>query len=146
MPLSAGTRLGPYEILSPIGAGGMGEVYRARDTRLDRTVAVKVLPEHLSSNPQLRERFDREAKAISSLSHPHICPLYDVGHQEGIDYLVMEHLEGETLAQRLKKRPLPLERVFDYQRFMNRAQNSAANPAVPNVGTGAAVSQGLYNR
>src|SRR5216684_454971 len=107
MPLSSGTRLGPYEITAPLGAGGMGEVYRARDTRLDRTVAIKILPEHLSSNPQFHERFEREAKAISSLSHPHICPLYDVGHQDSIDYLVMEHLEGETLAQRLKKGPLP---------------------------------------
>ena len=80
----------PYEILSSLGAGGMGEVYRAKDTRLDRTVAIKILPEHLSSNPQRRERFEREAKAISSLSHRHICPLYDVGHQDGIDYLVME--------------------------------------------------------
>src|SRR5580692_9745661 len=110
MPLSAGRRLGPYEILSPIGAGGMGEVYRARDTRLDRTVAIKVLPEH-RSNPQLRERFEREAKAISSLSHPHICPLYDVGHQDGIDFLVMEYLEGETLAHRLKKGPMPVDQV-----------------------------------
>ena len=109
MSLQPSTRLGPYEIISSIGAGGMGEVYRASDTRLDRTVAIKVLPEHLSSNPQLRERFEREAKAISSLSHPHICPLYDVGHQDGIDYLVMEHLEGETLAGRLKKGPLPPE-------------------------------------
>src|SRR6476660_9252310 len=114
MPLATGTRLGPYEILAPIGAGGMGEVYRARDTRLDRTVAIKVLPAHLSGNPQLRERFDREAKAVSSLSHPHICPLYDVGHQDGIDYLVMEHLEGETLAQRLKKGPLPTDQVLHY--------------------------------
>src|SRR6266702_2924064 len=114
MPLSPGTRLGPYEILSPLGAGGMGEVYRARDTRLDRTVAIKVLPKHLSGNPQLRERFDREAKAISSLSHPHICPLFDVGHQEGIDFLVMEYLEGETLAHRLKKGPLPPEQVLRY--------------------------------
>src|SRR6476660_3611318 len=111
MPLATGTRLGPYEILAPIGAGGMGEVYRARDTRLDRTVAIKVLPAHLSGNPQLRERFDREAKAISSLSHPHICPLYDVGSQDGIEYLVMEHLEGETLAQRLLRGPLPPEQV-----------------------------------
>jgi serine/threonine protein kinase len=87
----------------------MGEVYRARDTRLDRTVAIKVLPEHLSSNAQLRDRFDREAKAISSLSHPHICPLYDVGHQDGVDFLVMEFLEGETLAHRLKKGPLAAE-------------------------------------
>ena len=107
-------RLGPYEILSALGAGGMGEVYRAKDTRLDRTVAIKILPEPLSSNLQLRERFDREAKAISSLSHPHICPLYDIGHQDGIDYLVMEHLEGETLAQRLRKGPLPPERALEY--------------------------------
>ncbi len=98
MSLAPSTRLGPYEILSAIGAGGMGEVYRARDTRLERTVAIKVLPTHLSSNPQSRERFEREAKAISSLSHPHICPLYDVGHQDGVDFLVMEYLEGETLA------------------------------------------------
>src|SRR5437879_8652534 len=92
----------------------MGEVYRARDTRLDRTVAIKVLPEHLSSNPQVRERFEREAKAISSLSHPHICRLYDVGHQDGIDYLVMEYLEGETLAHRLKRGSLPLDQLMQY--------------------------------
>src|SRR5712692_6784746 len=93
-----GTRLGPYEIVALIGAGGMGEVYRARDTRLDRQVAIKVLPSHLANNPQLRERFDREARAISKLSHPSICTLFDVGHQDGIDFLVMEILEGETLA------------------------------------------------
>ena len=103
MALSAGTRLGPYEILSVLGAGGMGEVYRGRDTRLDRVVAIKVLPEHRSSSPQVRERFEREARAISSLSHPHICALYDIGQQDGIDYLVMEFLEGETLAHRLGK-------------------------------------------
>ncbi len=114
MSLATGFRLGPYEILSAIGAGGMGEVYRARDTRLDRIVAIKVLPEHLSSNPQSRERFDREAKAISSLSHPHICPLYDVGHQDGTDYLVMEYLEGETLAHRLRKGPLAPDQVLQY--------------------------------
>src|SRR5579859_1321886 len=114
MSLAPSTRLGPYEILSAIGAGGMGEVYRARDTRLDRTVAIKVLPEHLSSNPQLRERFDREAKAISSLSHPHICPLYDVGHQDGVDFIVMEYLEGETLAHRLKKGPIAAEQALQY--------------------------------
>ena len=114
MSLAPGARLGPYEVQSAIGAGGMGEVYRARDTRLDRVVAIKVLPEHLSSNPQLRERFDREAKAISSLSHPHICPLYDVGHQDGVDFLVMEFLEGETLAHRLKKGPLPPDQVLQY--------------------------------
>src|SRR5690242_12706243 len=114
MPILPGRRLGPYEILSSIGAGGMGEVYRARDTRLDRTVAIKVLPAHLSNNPQSRERFEREAKAISSLSHPHICPLYDVGHQDGIGFLVMEYLEGETLAHRLKKGPLAPEQVLQY--------------------------------
>src|SRR5256884_6871875 len=101
MALTAGTKLGPYEVLGALGAGGMGEVYRAKDTRLDRTIAIKILPEHLSSDPQRRERFEREAKAISSVSHPHICPLYDVGHQDGIDYLVIEYLEGETLAHRL---------------------------------------------
>ena len=114
MSLQPATRLGPYEIISAIGAGGMGEVYKARDTRLDRTVAIKVLPEHLSGNLQLRERFEREAKAISSLSHAHICPLYDVGHQDGIDFLVMEYLEGETLASRLKKGPLPTEQSLQY--------------------------------
>jgi serine/threonine protein kinase len=103
----------------------MGEVYRARDTRLDRTVAIKVLPEHLSSNPQLRERFEREAKAISSLSHPHICPLYDVGHQDGIDFLVMEHLEGETLADRLKKGPLPTDQLLQYAIQIADALNTA---------------------
>ena len=103
MPLSAGTRLGPYEILSALGAGGMGEVYRARDTRLDRTVAIKILP---SADPDLKMRFAREAKAIGALTHPHICTLYDVGHQDGTDYLVMEYLEGETLAARLQRGPL----------------------------------------
>src|SRR5512135_697978 len=98
MALPAGTRLGPYEITAPLGAGGMGEVYKARDTRLGRDVAIKVLPAHLSANPEIRARFEREARAISQLSHPNICTLYDVGRQDGIDYLVMEYLEGETLA------------------------------------------------
>ena len=106
MPLVAGSRLGPYEIQSAVGAGGMGEVYRARDTRLDRTVAIKVLPAHLSSNPDLRARFEREAKAISGLQHPHICVLYDIGSQDGVDFLVMEYLEGETLYARLARKPL----------------------------------------
>ena len=114
MALPPSTRLGPYQVLSPVGAGGMGEVYRARDTRLDRTVAIKILPTHRSFSPQARERFEREAKAISSLSHPHICPLYDVGHQDGIDFLVMEYLEGETLAQRLRKGPLPPDQALHY--------------------------------
>jgi Tol biopolymer transport system component len=114
MTLAAGSKLGPYEVISAAGAGGMGEVYRARDTRLDRTVAIKILPEHLSSNPEAKQRFDREAKAISSLTHPNICTLYDVGHQDGMDFLVMEYLEGQTLAERLVKGPLPLEQVLKY--------------------------------
>src|SRR5262245_64267541 len=109
MTLSTGSRLGPYGIASPLGAGGMGEVYRARDTRLDRTVAIKVLPEHLSASPETRQRFEREAKLISQLSHPHICALYDVGREGDTEYLVMEYLEGETLVERLTKGPLPLE-------------------------------------
>jgi Tol biopolymer transport system component len=110
--ISPGARLGPYEIIAAIGAGGMGEVYRARDTRLERMVAVKVLPDHLSSSEELRQRFEREAKTISQLSHPHICALYDVGNQDGLEYLVMELLEGETLADRLLRGPLPLEQVL----------------------------------
>src|SRR4051812_32868249 len=98
MHLCNGARLGPYEIVAPLGAGGMGEVYRAKDTRLDRAIAIKVLPAHLAGNSELRQRLEREAKAVSSLNHPHICILHDVGHQDGVDYLVMEYLEGETLA------------------------------------------------
>ncbi len=112
MPLTSGTKLGPYEIQSPLGAGGMGEVYRARDTRLDRAVAIKILPAHLSDNPEAKQRFDREARAVSSLNHPNICTLHDVGHQEGVDYLVMEFLEGETLADRLIKGPLSPAQVL----------------------------------
>src|SRR5216684_9000719 len=114
MALTSGTKLGPYEIQSPLGAGGMGEVYKARDTRLDRTVAVKILPSHLSENPEARQRFDREARTISSVNHPNICTLHDVGHQDGIDYLVMEYLEGETLADRLCRGPLTVEQVLKY--------------------------------
>src|ERR1700723_1096250 len=109
MALTPDTKLGPYKILSPLGAGGMGEVYRARDTRLGRDVAIKVLPDHLSSNPDLKQRFEREARAISSLNHPRICTLHDVGHQDGGDFLVMERLEGESLAERLRKGPPPLK-------------------------------------
>src|SRR5229473_4647157 len=112
MALTPGTTLGPYEILAMLGAGGMGEVYRARDTRLDRTVAIKVLASHLSSSPELKQRMEREGKAISSLNHPHICQLYDIGSQSGTDYLVMEFLEGETLADRIRKGPLPLADVL----------------------------------
>src|SRR5437762_2169617 len=114
MSLSTGFRLGPYEILAPIGAGGMGEVYKARDTRLDRMVAVKVLPDHLSKSEDVRQRFEREAKTISQLSHPHICALYDVGNQDGVEFLVMECLEGETLSDRLLKGPLEFEQVLRY--------------------------------
>ena len=103
MPLTSGTKLGPYEIQSPLGAGGMGEVYRARDTRLDRSVAIKVLASHLSSSPELKQRMEREAKAISALNHPNICHLYDVGSQDGTDYLVMELLEGETSRRDSRK-------------------------------------------
>ncbi|HEY0702963.1 MAG TPA: protein kinase [Candidatus Acidoferrales bacterium] len=112
MTLASGKKLGPYEVLGPLGAGGMGEVYRAKDTRLDRTVAIKVLPTHLSADPEARQRFDREARSISSLSHPNICHLYDVGHQDGADFLVMEFLEGETLASRILKGPIPTEQVL----------------------------------
>jgi len=114
MGLAAGAKLGPYEIVSPLGAGGMGEVYRARDTRIDRTVAVKILPAHLSEKPEARERFEREARAISQLSHANICQLYDLGQQDGIHYIVMEYLEGETLASRLAKGRLPIEQVLRY--------------------------------
>src|SRR5262249_40436991 len=112
MVLAPGAKLGPYEIQSPLGAGGMGEVYRARDTRLERTVAIKILPAQFSSDSARRQRFEREAKTISSLNHPHICVLHDIGSQYGVDYLVMECVEGETLAKRLEKGPLPLEQVL----------------------------------
>src|SRR5712692_3264548 len=114
MTLNTGAKLGPYEILSAVGAGGMGEVYRARDTRLERTVAIKILPPHLSGDATLRQRFEREAKAISSLNHPHICVVHDVGQQDGTDFLVMEYLEGETLAARLERGSLPLDEVLEY--------------------------------
>jgi serine/threonine protein kinase len=114
MSLTSGTRLGPYEVLTPLGAGGMGEVYRARDTRLDRIVAIKILPSHLSDNSTLRQRFEQEAKAISRLNHPHICILHDVGHQDGTEFLVMEYLEGETLAKLVEKGPPPLAQVLKY--------------------------------
>ena len=120
MPLAAGTRLGPYEVLGQIGAGGMGEVYKARDTRLDRTVAIKILPPDCSVDPDRRVRFKREAKTIAGLSHPHICTLFDVGEHPSTGsgqatlYLVIEYLTGETLAARLGKGPLPLEQALDY--------------------------------
>jgi eukaryotic-like serine/threonine-protein kinase len=110
--LSAGSRLGPYEIVAPLGAGGMGEVYRARDTRLDREVAIKVMPEGFAANEQFRARFEREAKSISPLNHPNICTLHDVGRQDGLMFLVMERIEGESLADRLAKGALPLDQVL----------------------------------
>jgi serine/threonine protein kinase/Tol biopolymer transport system component len=130
MAILPGRRLGPYEILSSIGAGGMGEVYRARDTRLDRIVAIKVLPTHLADRPELRERFEREAKTVASLNHPHICVLHDIGKQDGIDFLVMEYLEGETLALRLQKGSLPLEQVLQYAIEISDALDKAHRKGV----------------
>ena len=109
-----GQTLSHYRIIEKIGEGGMGEVYLAEDSRLDRKVALKILPEHLSERADRRERFEREARAVSSLNHPHICTLYDIGEQDGIHYLVMEHLEGESLAARLEKGALPLEQTLEY--------------------------------
>src|SRR6266849_5148097 len=130
MTLAAGTKLGPYEITSAIGAGGMGEVYKARDIRLDRTVAIKVLPAHLADRSELRERFEREAKTIASLNHPHICTLHDIGQQDGIDFLVMEYLEGETLAQRLLKGSLPVQQVLQYAIEISDALDKAHRKGV----------------
>jgi len=114
MALAPGIKLGPYEIVSLLGAGGMGEVYRAQDSRLNRTVAIKVLSGEFSADPDLRQRFEREAKAISALQHPNICTLHDIGQQDGVDYLVLEFVEGETLDARLVKGPLPLNQVLRY--------------------------------
>jgi serine/threonine protein kinase len=128
--LEAGTRLGPYEIQAPIGAGGMGEVYRARDTRLDRTVAIKILPPQFAGDPSLRERFDREARLISSLNHPHICALFDVGEQNGVAFLVVEHLEGETLASRLEKGRLRIDQALQIAVQLAGALDAAHRAAV----------------
>ncbi len=114
MSLPPGTQLGPYEIVGPLGAGGMGEVYRARDKRLERVVAIKVLPKEMTADPARKQRFEREAKTISALNHPNICTLHDVGSQDGFEYLVMECIEGETLAKRLEKGALPLEQLMKY--------------------------------
>jgi serine/threonine protein kinase len=107
-----GRTLGHYRIVEKIGEGGMGEVYRARDERLDRDVAIKVLPEHFAKDPKRRERFEREGKAVSSLNHPNICTLHDIGQHDGIDFIVMEHIEGESLASRLERGAMPLERAL----------------------------------
>ena len=130
MALAPGTRLGPYEILAPLGAGGMGEVYRARDTRLERTVAIKILPAQFSCDPVRKQRFEREAKTISSLNHPHICILYDVGNQDGVEYLVMECIEGETLAKRLEKGPVTLDQVLKYGAQISGALDKAHQDGV----------------
>src|SRR4026208_2190367 len=114
MAVEAGARFGPYEIVGPAGAGGMGEAYRARDTRLDRTVALKVLPPDLTSHSAARHRFEREARAVAALSHPHICTLHDIGQQDGTDFLVMEYLDGETLAARLARGKLPVDQALQH--------------------------------
>ena len=129
MTLSAGTRLGPYEILVLIGAGGMGQVYKARDTRLDRAVAIKLLPPDLANRPDRLQRFETEARAISSLSHPHICTLFDVGEQDGRAFIVMEYLEGETLDDRLTLGPLPPERTAAlWNRYRRCARSRPSSP------------------
>src|SRR5271169_1308740 len=130
MVLVAGFKLGPYEIVAPLGTGGMGEVYRARDTRLERTVAIKILPAQFSSDPVRKQRFEREAKTISILNHPHICVLYDVGHQDGMDYLVMECLDGETLEKRLEKGALQVDQVSKFGRQIADALDSAHRKGV----------------
>ena len=130
MSLSAGTRLGPYEVLGLIGAGGMGEVYKARDTRLDRTVAIKVLPPDVSGDPERRARFEREAKTVAALNHAHICVLHDVGDHEGQMFLVMEHLAGQTLAERLERGRLPLEQALTVATELAEALSAAHRQGV----------------
>src|SRR5260370_29563991 len=125
MGLTVGTKLGPYEIVVLLGEGGMGEVYRATDTRLDRPVVIKIIRTHLSSEPDSRERFEREARAISALNHPNICHLYDVGTWDGNSYLVLERLEGETLADRLRKRALPFAQTLRYRTELADALDTA---------------------
>lgn len=125
MTLTPGTRLGPYEILALLGSGGMGEVYRANDTRLDRMLAIKVLPAHVANDPERRRRFEREARAVAKLNHPHICDLHDIGHDGGVDFLVLEYLEGQTLADRLIKGPLPLDQIMRITIEMARALDHA---------------------
>jgi eukaryotic-like serine/threonine-protein kinase len=128
--IQAGTQLGPYQVTWLIGAGGMGEVYRARDTRLGRIVAIKVLPPRFSNQAELRERFEREAQTISHLNHPNICTLHDVGRQDEIDYLVMEYLEGETLATRLERGPLPLDEALKIAADIGAALDKAHRSGV----------------
>ena len=128
--LPAGTRLGHYEIVASVGAGGMGEVYKARDPRLNRTVAIKVLSKQISDKPEARARFEREAQTIAALNHPHICTIHDVGHHEGTDFIVMEFLEGETLAQRLERGALPLDQALTYAMEMADALDKAHRQGV----------------
>src|SRR5262245_18128862 len=128
--LTAGTRLGPYEIVAPAGAGGMGEVYRATDTRLNRTVALKILPGHLSENAEMRERFEREAQTVAGLNHPNICTLHDVGHHDGVDFLVMEYVEGETLAARLARGPLSISETLRIAAQVGTALDAAHRQGV----------------
>ena len=130
MALSPGTRLGPYEVVEPIGAGGMGEVYKAKDTRLDRSVAIKVLPSHLSESAELRQRFEQEARAVSSLNHPNICTLHDIGRENGVDFMVMELIEGETLFDRLRKGALPLDLALKHGRNVADALDKAHRAGV----------------
>src|SRR5262245_33431380 len=130
MPLTSGQRLGRFQIVAPLGAGGMGEVYRAHDPRLGRDVAVKVLPQPLIAAPEARARFEREARTISQLNHPHICTLYDLGQEDGVDYLVMELVEGETLAHRLEKGPVPLAEVLTLGRQISEALDRAHRAGV----------------
>ena len=130
MTLEPGTRLGPYQIVAPLGARGMGEVYRAQDTRLERTIAAKVLPQHLSRTEETRQRYEREARTISQLSHPYTCAIYDVGSESGIEYLVKEYLEGETMADRLARGALPLDQVFRFGAEIADALDKATGPPI----------------
>ena len=130
MALANGTRLGPYEIVAALGAGGMGEVYRALDTRLDRTVAIKILPPHFADDATRRQRFEREAKVVSGLNHPNICTLHDIGHQDGVDFIVMEFLEGESLAERIEKGPLSAPQVMQYGTQLASALDKAHRSGV----------------
>src|SRR3954467_13441079 len=130
MALNPGTKLGPYEVVSALGAGSMGEVYRALDTRLDRTVAIKVLSPQVVSSTNLKERFEREARAISALNHPNICHLYDVGSQDGTEYLVMEYLEGGSLADRLERGPIPSQELLAGAAQVSDALDKAHQPGI----------------
>jgi len=130
MALANGTRLGPYEIVAALGAGGMGKVYRALDTRLDRTVAIKILPPHFADDANRRQRFEREAKVVSSLNHPNICTLHDIGLQDGVDFIVMEFLQGESLTERLEKGPLSAPQVMQYGTQLASALDKAHRSGV----------------